>query len=327
MARTVSFGLLTALWAVSPALAQEPAARISGPVLGYVLDTDAVRPLFGMPGAAMLGPRLALAGEISEGALAHEAGYALAVAGPEREVWLFRNLAGEVSALPLPEAPPAPERLLLSPSGRAAALGYGSESVIVTGLPDAPTLRRAALPPASRLWAVSDDGALLLLSAPRGEGDAVYLLGPEGDLRFLISLGKTGAAAFFTGRAEAVLADGLHNAVYRVSASGEVIPLAGPAGGISGPVAVSLSRDNLRAFVASADTATVTVLDLAGGPASLVSCPCKLTALERLEGNAVFRVSDPSAEPLWVFDGDSAQPRVVFIPSAPPAVPASGGVQ
>lgn len=307
---------------------QDPSARITGPVLGYVHDAEAsaVRSVLGMPGAATLGPRLTLADQIHEAAIAQEAGYVLAVAGAERQVWLYRNLGGEVSAVFLSEAPPAPERVLLSPAGSSAALVYGAEVVVVTGVPSVPALRRAALPAASRVWAVSDDGASLLLSAPAGEAEALQLLGPEAELRFLVSTGRTAAAAFLTGSTEAVVADGLHNTVYWLRASGEVLPLAGPADGVSGPVAVSLSRDNRRAFVANADTATVAVLDLAGGPAALVACPCNLAGLERLEGNAVFRLNELSAEPLWVFDGDAPEARVVFIPPEPPAAPAPGGV-
>ncbi len=328
MAKIICIRLTMVLLAASLASAQEPAARISGPVLGYVPEAEAgaVRLVFGMPGAATLGPRLALGSELSPPAIGHAAGYALAVVGPERQVWLYRDLAGEVSALLLAEAPPAPERILLSPAGASAALVYGPDVTVVTGLPHAPALRRAILPAESRLWAVSDDGGSLLLSAPGGEADRVYRLGPEGDLRFLVSVGKTAAAAFLSGGADAVIADGLHHAVCRVSATGEVVPLAGPADGISGPVAVSFSRDYRRAFVANGDTSTVAVLDLAGGAAALVACPCKLTGLERLDGNAVFRLTELSAEPLWLLDGDAPEARVVFIPPDQPAAQATGGV-
>jgi len=328
MARTICLTVLTLLLTVSLALGQQTAARITGPVLGYVLDAEAVRPILGMPGAATLGPRLVLGAELHCAAIAQQAGYVLASAGPERQVWLYRNLGGELSSAPLAEAPPAPERILLSPAGSAAALvyGYTGQVVIVTGLPNAPEVRNTTLPTGSRLWAVSDDGASLLISIPAGETEAVHFVDAEGGLRFLLSTGRTAAATFLANAAEAVVADGSRNFVYWIRPSGDIIPLAGPADGISEPVAVSVSRDQRRVFVANRATATVAALDLAGGPATLVACTCELTALERFDGNAVFRLSDLSSEPLWVFDGDTPEARVVFVPPEQHEAPAPGGI-
>jgi len=317
MARTMCLTVVTLLLTTSLGIGQETAPRISGPVLGYVLEAEGLRPIFGMPGAATLGPRLELGAELHRAAIAQQAGYVLASAGPESQVWLYGNLGGELSPALLAEAPPGPERILLSPAGSAAALVYDPADPVVAlaGLPGTPEVRHATLPAGSRLWAVSDDGASLLISVPAGEAEAIHLLDAEGRLRFLLSVGQTAAAAFLAHATEAVVADGSRNLVYWIRSTGEIIPLAGPADGISDPVAVSVSRDHRRAFVANRATATVAVLDLAGGPPSLVACDCKLTALEPFDGNAVFRLSDLSSEPLWVFDGDAPEARVIFVPS------------
>jgi hypothetical protein len=66
-------------------------------------------------------------------------------------------------------------------------------------------------------------------------------------------------------------------------------------------------REFLGAIVASWDLNT--------GPAPLVACQYRFSGLERLEGNAVFHLSDLSSEPLWAVDGDAPETRVVFIPS------------
>lgn len=318
MTRTICSIIIGVLLAAALCAAQDTTARISGPVLGYVLEPETlgVRPVFGMPGAATLGPRLDLGADLDRAAIAQQAGYVLGAAGLERRVRLYRNLGGEISSTPLAEVPPGPERILLSPVGSAAALVYGPADpvAVLTGLPGAPEVRHAALPAGSRLWAVSDDGASLLISTPAGDAEAVHLVDAEGGLRFLISAGKTEAGAFLPGSPDAVVADSSLNRVWWARGAGDVIPLAGEREGISGPVAVSVSRDSRRVVVANAATATVAVLDLSGGPASLVACQCQLTGLERLAGNAVFRLSDLSGEPLWVFDGDAPEARVVFVP-------------
>lgn len=319
MTRTICLSVVALLVATSMAAGQDGSARINGPVLGYVWEPEAqgVRAVLGMPGAAMLGPRLDFGASLHRAAIAQEAGYVLASAGPEGQVWLYRNLGGEVLRAPLAEAPAAPELILLSPAGSAAALVYGpAEPVaVVTGLPGAPEVRRAILPAGARLWAVSDDGGSLLISVPAGEAEAIHLLDPEGGLHLLLSTGETAAAAFLAGTGEAVIADRSRDQVYWVRGAGAILPLAGPADGISEPIAVSVSRDHRRVFVANRATATVAALDLAGGAATLLACDCKLTALERLDGNAVFRLSDLSAEPLWLLDGDAPEARVVFVPS------------
>jgi len=326
MTRTVWPLLLAILLAAMSACAADDSARISGPVLGYVVDPDAagVRPIHGIPGAATLGPLLNLGSEIHRAAIAQQTGHLLAVVGEDRQVMLYRNLAGEVSAAPLADAPPAPDRILLSPSGSAAALLYNDRGLlaVLTGLPEAPavhrTLELASLPAGARVWAVSDDGARLLVSASAGETEAVSLVDAEGNLRLLLSAGPTTAAGFLAGSDEVVLADGLRNTVYWVRGEGEVIPLAGEKEGISGPVAVSISRDNRRVFVANAGAGTVVVLDLAGGAPSVFACDCTVTGLERMQGNAVFRLTDLSGDPMWLLDGDAPEARVVFVPPQRP---------
>ncbi len=326
MTRTMWTTAVAVLLAASLASGQDGSARISGPVLGYVLDGEAagVRPIFGLPGAATLGPLLDLGGEIHRAAIAQQMDYLLAAIGPERRVTLLRNLAGEVSSTPVAEAVPAPDRILLSPAGSAAALLYADRGLVqvVAGLPDAPavsrTLELASLPAGAKVWAVSDDGNSLLLSAATGDSEGLYLFDAEGNLRLLLPTGEASAAVFLGAGTEVVLADSLRNAVYRVSAEGEVTLLAGERDGISKPTAVSVSRDRSRVFVVNEGSGTIAALDLTGGPPSLVSCDCALTRLEPLQGNAVFRLTDLSGEPMWLLDGGAPEARVVFVPARRP---------
>jgi hypothetical protein len=301
-------------------------SRISGPVLGYVFDADnaGVRPIFGIPGAATLGPALNLGVELDRAALSQESDYLLGVAGPDRQVVLFQNLSGVLSPVAIAGAAPAPDRILASPTGRSALLLYRDSNVaqVLTGLPDAPALGASidlsGLPPL-KSWGISDDGRAILASAPNGDGESVFLINPDGSSRLLLSAGRVAAAAFLTRRSDTVIADALYNSVdwiRDVTGAAEVINLAAEKDGISSPVAVSVSADNLRVFVANAGSGTIATLDLAGGAPLLVPCECALTGLERLQGNAVFRLTEPAGEPLWVFDGDPPQARIVFVPAA-----------
>jgi hypothetical protein len=37
-----------------------------------------------------------------------------------------------------------------------------------------------------------------------------------------------------------------------------------------------------------------------------------------MHGNAVFRLTDDIGQPVWILDGDSAPPKVVFVPAVQP---------
>jgi hypothetical protein len=91
--------------------------------------------------------------------------------------------------------------------------------------------------------------------------------------------------------------------------------LAGPDDGIAEPLSVEFSLDGLRAFVANS-AGNLVQLDLAGAPPQALSCQCRITGLHRLAGNSVFRLTDPSDGPLIVFDGDTPQARILFVPAA-----------
>ncbi len=300
------------------ALAAQP-GRISGPILGYFFDEHlaVLRPILGLPGAATMGPALDVGLKIEQAAISQPGDYALAVTGPDHQVALLRNLGGAPAAVLLTEAGLAPERILVSPSGSAAALFYSGGKLVelLTGLPDTPVV--AGWIEVSSTFAplaISDDGTAVLAAAEEG----LLLLGADGSARLVSSVRGIAAAAFLNQRLDAVIAESASNTVYwvrDVSGAGEIIPLAAEKDGISNPVAVSVSSDNQRVFVANAGSGTIAFLDLSGGALALVSCGCAPTGLDRLQGRAVFRLTEPSGQPVGVFDGDAPQARVVFVPA------------
>ena len=80
--------------------------------------------------------------------------------------------------------------------------------------------------------------------------------------------------------------------------------------------ALSVSRDQRRVYVANGGSAEIVAIDLSNGVTARYACPCSPSAVRRLNGTAVFRLTEPSDGPLWLFDGDLAQPRIMFVPAS-----------
>jgi hypothetical protein len=78
-------------------------------------------------------------------------------------------------------------------------------------------------------------------------------------------------------------------------------------------------------FVVNTRPASVIVLDLKTHTAAKYICHCTPAGLLPLNGRATFVFSHPVDGPLWLFDGDAGQPRVVFVPSPGPAKPSTQG--
>ncbi len=302
------------------------AQSVSGPVMGFVLEGSAgVRPLRGLPGAATMGPSLLRAAGYTQVVFAQPRAYALAVTRMGGQVVLLRNLMQQslASALGIPEGV---ARIATSPSGDAAAFYYADSRrvQVVNGLPDSPNSvwndEAPELPGGLTALAVSDNGAAVLAA---GSGQVV-LLTPDVGVRYLYTAAGSPSMAFLMNSQDAVIADGALNRVMLVrDPKGEVqISLAGDAAQhVSRPIAVSVSTDNRRIFVANAEPAGVAVLSLAGEDAVAMPCDCTPTGLERLADSSTFRLNNTGAGPIWLVDGASSPPRLVFVPYQAPPVP------
>ena len=155
-ARGVQTALALVLCAAAPAvaLAAEP---LSGPVAGYIFDGASrgpgqtprgIRPIYGIPGSAMLGAPVTLPFPVDFAVLSASGEFALArSASPDQPVWVIQGLAGaQPSLTPLPGAL-ADARIVMNAQGSAAVLYSASKLQFVWGLPDQPTAGEAiALP-------------------------------------------------------------------------------------------------------------------------------------------------------------------------------------
>ena len=196
---------------------------INGPVSGFVLDarSRSLRPVNGMPGAALLGAPLAIPFQVRLAAVAARRDFAL-VAGIEDDspAMLVRGLAQaapEISGIE--GAISGASRMALSGGGAAAVLysaGRGQMQAL-TGLPDQP--RAGDLVDVSGLGeitalAVDDSGARIFA----GTADGVYLVAADGEARRLA--GGAGVAAIAT-------ANNGRDLVFASQASNEIVHSAG----------------------------------------------------------------------------------------------------
>jgi hypothetical protein len=310
---------------VLPSCAQEN--PLSSPTLGFVFDEamGRIRPIFGVTGASKLGEPLEMDFEIHAAEVSPRQDYILALVGNNREVVQIRISRGMASVRTLLPIAPAPDKIVLSPRGTAGAVYYRSSGKvqIITGLPDEPVLHSevdlSALVLAPGVIAVSDDGQALLMTPVEDGVGRLYLAAPGGDVRPIFALRRVSAIEFLAQSHDAVIADSEENKVYLLRGTGgpeQLLVLAEEKDGVMVPRAVAVASDGRQVVVLNEQSKGLVIVSLDGATPAKLACDCVATGLFRLEGNAVFRLTGLSAGPAWVYDGDGAQPRVVFVPPA-----------
>lgn len=301
-----------------PAMAQTSA--IGGPVVGYVFESaqSSVRPILGVPGASLLGGSAQLGFAAATAALSPRQNYLLAVDAADGSIALVDLGGAALSRRAIDGAWPGASRIVLSPNGASAALLYADNTVqILKGLPARPevagTLQLANLPGAAGALAVSDDAGVVLAASAGG----LFAVVPGADPQPLPFTGDAALVVFTNGTRDALVA-GADNQVALV---GDVTGqpgyrlLAGPADGIDQPVGLAASADNRQVLVANAGSGAIAILNTAGGVANSLACSCQVTGLARMNGAAVYRVSDLSDAPLWILDAGGSEALLLFVPA------------
>jgi hypothetical protein len=310
--------VLCALALAGSAAAQSGSTAISQPVLGLVFDagTQTVRPLMGIPSASQLGG--ALDGTpLSAVAIASGAAYALALENGTGAALLVSQTGRQALAGVRAGA----QLAAVSPLGTAAAVYYGDtgKASILTGLPDAPqVLGEITLDGAPSAMAVSDDGAALAAAISLAANQSTvfsYSAGSAGQA--LLSAPLFPSLEFVPGGTTLVIAT--QSAVYLYRSQGLQL-LADQRDGLANVVGAAASGDGKRVFIGM-QSGQVAVRDLAASTQTLLTCSCQPAGMWRLRGNAVFRLNELGAGPLWVVEGDGAAPRILFV-----AVPAGGSL-
>jgi hypothetical protein len=301
---------------------------VATPALGFAFDGSrgAIRPIFGMPGAALLSDPIDAGFPILSAAISPHHNFAIAASANSSLSLLLFQSSG-VGLQSLDNAMTAPDRIIFSPTGRAALLYQNSGRLqTVSGLPDSPAVQEWSMPALAAVpaaIAISDDGALLVLSGGGDDSDPVWLLAADGSSSQLPLPGST-AALSFRGNSHdflAVLANGDLYVVRNAGASADYRVLHFDGGGSSGPAAVRFSSNGTRAYTATS-SGNLSVIDLDSGSIATVSCGCSADRLEPLKLPNLFRVTSASSSPLMLFDVSASAPRVWFVP---PAVSGNSG--
>src|SRR5690349_18209753 len=108
--------------------------NLTGPVAGFVFDGAGrtVRPIQGVPGASLLGDGFGFGIDVSSVSISPRQDSAFVIAADQSlHFFLLKN--GTPSEVSLGGVTGAPERILFSPSGTAAALMGDTSSRILTG--------------------------------------------------------------------------------------------------------------------------------------------------------------------------------------------------
>jgi hypothetical protein len=306
------------LWSAGASLFGQ---HVNGPVLGYVWDSGShqVRPLLGTPGAPRAGEPVQTAEPLAA-AVSGKANFALVLIGESRAPALLRlEAAGTLHALPAVHS--GAERVALSPGGTAAAFYFPGEKLIqiVAGLPDNPSqpVDVSLLPLRNPMagFTVSDDGKILLcLEADGGvEAPAAVVLSAAGDLSRVVLSGGSPAAAFREGSHDALVATGGQLILLRDAGNGVPAPLGTSAIAVT---AVAFSPDGGSAILADARSGRIAIQALnpqADAPA-LLECHCRPSGLFRLQGEAAWRLSEPSLAGVRILDLAGGRARLLTVP-------------
>ncbi|HVP00134.1 MAG TPA: hypothetical protein VMT15_18815 [Bryobacteraceae bacterium] len=298
-------------------------AQVGGPFLGYVPEGTGIRPMYGLPGAGAIGSTIDTGRSFARMSVSPRQNFAIAVAADTGGLLVVKP---GVSIASVGGAEANPDILAISPEGSAAAAWFplSNRLEIVSGLPDAPSIRiiDASFLNASPLAiAVSDDGqwSAGLWSA------GVYAFGPDNAVIPLQTDQGVLAVAFFHNRHDLALA-GANRATSITDLGGSLrtsVLYDYSAQGLT-PRAVGLSFDNQIAVVADRAGALVAI-PVSGAGASTYDCGCFPEGLYGL-GGALFRLNgtgagrERSRAELKLFDG--ATGRVLIVP---PALSLAGG--
>ena len=309
---------LAACWlgAATAALAQ-----VGAPQLGWVPDGARIRPVYGIPAAAAVGAAIPTDQDFSRIAVSPARNYVLVSAADTGSVSIYTTEHGLV---PLEGAGGAPDLVVLSPRGSAAALWFSSirQVQVVTGLPDAPAIRQQGasfLESAPGALALSDDGSWL--AGVWSEG--AYAFGPSGEVNRLPVENAT-ALAFFQGTRDlaAAGAAGLQM-VTGIGGFAVVSSLLASADSSLQPVAVAATSDN-RTILLADRSGSVTAVDVASGAATASDCGCLPEGLFGM-GPAAFRLTGLDSGAFKLFD--VARGEILFAPLALDVAQAEGAAK
>ena len=306
------------------------AGALSPSVIGYAWDQSVpgLRPIVGVSGASSLGAPIFGDDKYASAVTSAQKQYALLTDVKNR---LFLALLPLGQPMALSDGLSSKQQVRLSPSGSAALIYAPDQSsvILIQGLPQTPQLETISIPRsvAVNQAAVGDTGLVVIATGAPGGTVVIRSLATSGTLGQIATLSRFGGLSFLPRSTSLVMADGGQNTVLLASGlpnSTTLSQVADATQGIHQPFLLAASSDGRWATVANQDASFVRVdLTMHSAP-SVAKCGCSPTALIPLSGNSAFLVSDLSAGPLWMFDGDPVGSRVVFIAGLKQSATAGG---
>ncbi|MBZ5632684.1 MAG: hypothetical protein LAO55_06085 [Acidobacteriia bacterium] len=302
-------------------------AQVGAPQLGWVPDGARIRPVYGIPAAAAVGTAVPADQDFSRIAASPAGNYVLVSAGPtSAQAGAVLIYKPEVGLIPLDGAGVAPDFLILSPRGSAAALWFSSinQVQVVTGLPDAPVIRQldaSFLGSAPDALALSDDGAWLA-GAWSATSAGVYAFGPNGEVSRLPIDNGVSALAFFQGNHDLAAAGAADlQMAAGIDGFAVVTSLLASADSSLQPLAVAATSDN-RTLVLADHNGSVTAVDIGSGAATISNCGCQPEGLFGM-GPSAFRLTAFENGAFKLFDASRGE--ILFAPIALNATLAEAG--
>lgn len=298
-------------------------AQVGGPLLGYLPEGTGIRVMYGLPGAGALGSTIDTGRSFARIAVSPRQNFAVAVAADTGELLVVKP---GVSVSSAGGTEVNPDILAISPGGSAAAAWFplSNHLAIVSGLPDAPSIRTvdaSFLNAAPAVIAVGDDGQW----AAGVWSGSVYAFGPDGSVLPLATDPGVAALAFFHNRDDLALATASRaTSITGLGGAMQTSVLYDYSAQPLSPRAIALSFDNSLAVVADA-AGTLAAIEVTSGNSALFDCGCSPEGLYGL-GGAVFRLNGTgsarqgSRTELKLFDGSAGRIWIV-----PPALSLTGG--
>ena len=281
-------------------IASAASAQVTSPLLGWLPDGTRIRPMNGLPAAAILGRPVNIGHAITHPAISPNQNYVLASDASTGEVLL---IIPSVSATVL-NVPMKPDQTIASPQGSSAALWYSATAQlgVISGLPGAPAIRLidgSVLGASPVAIAVSDDGQWIAAASAAG----VYMWGGSG-VQEIYSGGDAAALAFFAGSSN--LAVGTSTQILEVSGSATSVLYQGAVS----PVGLATSFNNQKIVLAD-QSGTIYSIDATTQVASTNDCQCRPSGVFGLDGS-VFRLTSSSVGAIKIFD--AAAGAVLAVP-------------
>ena len=289
------------------------------PVIGYALQQSPLelRPLLGVPGAAVFGNPLALPSKIARLRLAPGQQYAIIERAENLPAALILNGTELGGIVPIPGAVRGLDFVSFSPSGRSAVLVSQSSGrlQVFTGLPETPHLLQeidlGMLPDLPANAGISDNAGSVLLSS-RG---AVYLLLPDNSTSIVLSVTQPASIAFLPASTTSAIGDPGTGSLYIFQRPAPGIVARLLTSGLPSLGQIAASGDGQILYVTDTQGQRIWSVNVASGSLRQFDLQVKASTLDRLRNVDMFLVSSESRLPAWIFYRQGEDARAVFVPA------------